>query len=80
MKIRELGVAKEESVFIHEGFRPQDAYDLRLGTAQFTKGSTAMISSNIYHDIMGLHKESTKILGLFVRQFLHNISLALNEG
>ena len=44
MKIRELGVVKEESVFILEDFRPQDAYDLRLGTAQFTKESTVMIS------------------------------------
>ena len=52
---------KEESVFIREDFRPQDAYDLRLGTAQFTKESTAMISLNIFQDIMALYKVSIRI-------------------
>ena len=80
MKIRELGVVKDESVFTHEDFRPQDASDLRLGMAQFTKESTAMISLNIFHDIMASYKVSIKISSLFAVQFLHNISIALNEG
>ena len=80
MKIRELGVVKEESVFILEDFRPQDASDLRLGMAQFTKESTAMISLNIFQDIMASYKVSIRISSLFEGQFLHNISIALNEG
>ncbi len=61
MKIKELGVVKEESVFIREDFRLQDAYDLRQGTAQFTKESIVMISLNIYQDIMASCKESIRI-------------------
>ena len=80
MKIKELGVVKVESVFIHEDFRLQDAYDLRLETAQFTKESTAMISLNIFQDIMDLYKVSTRILSLFAGQYLYNILVALNEG
>lgn len=56
MKIRELGVVKVEYVFIREGFRKQDAYDLRLGTAQFSKESTAMILFNIFQDIIASYK------------------------
>lgn len=80
MKNRELGVVKVESVSIHEGFHPQDAYDLRQGTAQFIKESTAMISLNIFQDIIASYKVSIRISSLFAGQFLHNISVALNEG
>ena len=80
MKIRELGGVKVESVFIREDFRPLDVYDLQQVTAQFTKESTAMISLNIFHDIMALYKVSIKISSLFAGQFPHNISVALNEG
>ena len=80
MKIRVLGVVKVESVFIREGFRQQDAYDLRLGMAQFTKESTAMILLNIFQDAMASYKESIRISSLFAGQFLHNISIALNEA
>jgi len=79
MKIKELGVVKVGSVFIREGFRPQDAYDLRLGTALFTKESTAMISLNIFQDIMVSYKVSIRISSLFAGQFLHNISVVLSE-
>jgi hypothetical protein len=80
MKIKELGVVKVESVFIREGFRLQDAYDSRLGTAQFIKELTAMISLSIFRDIMDLYKVSIRILSLFATQFPHNIYVALNEG
>ena len=80
MKIRALGVVKVESVFIREGFRPQVVCDLQLGTVQFTKELTAMISLNIFHDIMASYKVSIKISSLFAGQFPHNISVALNEG
>ena len=79
MKIRELGVVRVESVFIREGFRPQDAYDLRLETAQFTKESTAMNLLNIFQDIMASYRVSIKMWSLFEGQFLCNISIALNE-
>ena len=80
MKIRELGVVKVEYVFIREDFRQQDAYDLQLGTAQFTKESTAMISLNIFQDIMASYKVSIKMSSLFAGQFLNNISAALKKG
>ena len=80
MKIRELGVVKVEYVFIREGFRKQDAYDLRLGTAQFSKESTAMILFNIFQDIIASYKVSIKMSSLFAGQFLYIISTALNEG
>ena len=80
MKIKELGVVKVESVFIHEDFRLQDAYDLRLETAQFTKESTAMISLNIFQDIIASYKVSIRISNLSAGQFPHNILVALNEG
>ena len=80
MKIREHGVEKAEYVFIREDFRQQDAYDLQLGTAQFTKESTAMISLNIFQDIMASYKVSIKMSSLFAGQFLCNISTVLKEG
>ena len=80
MKIRELGEVRVESVFIREDFRPQDVYDLRQVTAQFTKESTAMISLNIFQDIMASYKVSIKMSSLFAGQFLNNISVALKEG
>lgn len=80
MKIRELGVVKVESVFIREDFRPLDAYDLRLGTAQFTKESTVMILLNIFQDIMASYKASIKMSSLFAGRFLCNILTVLNEG
>ena len=80
MKIKELGVVKVEYVFIREAFRPQDVYDLRQGTDQFIRESTAMISLNIYQDIMASYKVSIKMSSLFAGQFLNNISTALKEG
>lgn len=73
MKIKELGVVKVESVFIQEDFRPQDAYVLRQGTAQYTKELTAMISLSIFQDIMASYKVSIKMSSLFAGQFLNNI-------
>ena len=61
MKIRELGVVKVEYVSIREDSRLLDVYDLRLGTAQFTKESTAMILLNIFHDIIVSYKASIKM-------------------
>jgi hypothetical protein len=80
MKIRVLGVVKVEFVFIREDSHPQDAFDLQQELAQFTKELTAMISLNIFQDIMALYKVSIRMSRLFERQFLHNISVALNEG
>ena len=77
MKIRELGVVKEESVFIREDFRPLDACDLRQETVQFTKELIVMISLNIFQDIMASYKVSIKMSSLFAGQFLNNISTAL---
>lgn len=37
-----------------------------------------MISLNIFRDIIASCRVNTRILNLFVEQFLHNISLALN--
>ena len=79
MKIRELGVVKEEYVFIREDFRPQDAYDLQLGPVQFTKELTAMISSNIYQDIMASYRESIKINLKSAKQSLLNTFPTLNK-
>ena len=80
MKTREHGAVRVEYVFIREGFRKQDAYDLRLGTAQFSKESTAMILFNIFQDIIASYKVSIKMSSLFAGQFLYIISTALNEG
>lgn len=80
MKIKELGVVKGGFVFIREGFHPQDVCDLRLGTVQFTKESTAMTSLSIFQDTMASYKVSIKISSPFAGQFLHNISVTLNEG
>ena len=72
MKIKELGEVKEESVFIQEGFRLWDACDSQQETALFTRESTAMISLNIFQDIMASCRVSIKILILFAEQSLHN--------
>ena len=60
-------------VFIQEDFRPQDAYVLRQGTAQYTKELTVMISLSIFQDIMASYKVSIKMSSLFAGQFLNNI-------
>ena len=74
-----LGVMKVESVFIREDFHPQDFYDLQQGTAQFIKESTAMISLNIFQDIMVSYKVSIRILLLFAKQYQHNTYPTLNK-
>ncbi len=79
MKIRELGGVKAEYVFTQEDFRLLDAYDSQQGMAQFTKESIAMISLNIFRDIMASCRGNIRILSLFAGQFRRNISLALNE-
>ena len=58
---------------------PQDVYDLQQGTAPFTKESTAMISINIFQDIMVSYKVSIRMSSLFAGLFPHNISIVLNE-
>ena len=79
MKIRGLGVVKVGSVFIQEDSRPWDAYALRQGMGQFTRESIAMISLNIFQDIMASCRVNTRISNPFAGQFLHILSLALSE-
>ena len=79
MKIRGHGVVKVEYAFIQEGSRLWDVYALQLGMGQFTKESIAMISLNTFRDIMALCRVNTRISNPFAGQFLHNLSLALNE-
>ena len=78
MRIRALGGVKAEYVFIRGDSRMQDVYDSLQELAPYTKESTVMISLNIYQDIMASCRVNTKISNLLAKQFLHNISLALN--
>lgn len=79
MKIRALGGVKAEYVSIRGGSRLQDACDSQQGMDQFTKELIAMISSNIFRDIMVLCRVNTRMSNLFAEQYHHSISFALNE-
>lgn len=53
---------------------------IRQELVQSTRELIAMILLNIFRDIMVSCKVNIRISNLFAEQFLHNISLALNEG
>ena len=80
MKTKEHGVVKAEYVFIPGDFPLSVFCVIRLEMVPFTRESTAMISLNIFRDIMASCRENTRISNLFAKQFLRNISLALNEA
>ncbi len=79
MKIKEHGVVRAEYVFIPEDFPLLASCVIRQEMDPSTRGLTAMILLSIFQDIIASCKANTKISNLFAGQFLHNISLVLNE-
>lgn len=79
MKTKEHGAAREEYVFILGDFHLLVFCVIRQVQGLYTRGLIAMISLNTYRGIMASYRVNIKMSNLFVGQFLHNISLALNE-
>ena len=79
MKTKEHGVVRAEYVFIPGDFPLSVPCVIRQELVPSTRELTAMILLNIFRDIMASYKVNTRISNLFAEQYLHNISLALNE-
>ena len=79
MKTKEHGAVRAEFVFIPEDFHLPVFCVIRQELVPSTRELTAMISLNIFRDIMASCRVNTRISNLFAGQSRHNISLALNE-
>ena len=79
MKIKEHGAAREEYVFILGDFHLLVFCVIRQVQGLYTRGLIAMISLNIFQDIIASCRVSIKILNLFAELFHPNIYIALNE-
>jgi hypothetical protein len=79
MKIKEHGAVRAEYVFIPRDFLLPVSCVIRQEMVPSTKELTVMILLSIFQDIIASCKANTKISNLFAGQFLHNISLVLNE-
>ena len=79
MKTKEHGGVRAEYVFIPENFHLPVSCVIRQGLVPSIRELTAMISLNIFQDIMASCRVNTRMSNLFAEQFLHNILLALNE-
>ena len=79
MKTKEHGAVRAEYASIPEDFPLLVFCVIRQEQVPSTRGLTAMILLNTYRGIMASYRVNIKMSNLFVGQFLHNISLALNE-
>jgi len=79
MKTKEHGAVRAEYVFIPRDFLLLVFCVILQEMVPSTKELTAMISLSIFQDIMVSCRGNIRISNLFVKQFHHNTSLALNK-
>jgi hypothetical protein len=80
MKIKEHGAVRAEYVFIPRDFLLPVFCVIQQEMVPSTKELTVMILLSIFQDIMVSCRGNIRISNLFVEQFHHNTSLALNKG